>query len=70
MGEQLDNIMTVPEVACYLKICKSKVYSLVQRQKMPHVRIGRNVRVRQSNLRAWIEKNVVFQPGLKFGGRE
>jgi excisionase family DNA binding protein len=70
MDEQLDNIMTIPEVARYLKISKSKVYSLVQRRKIPHVRIGRNVRVRQSDLRAWIEKNVISQPALKFRGRE
>ena len=51
MDEKLDNIMTVPEVAIYFKISKSKAYSLIQRRKMPHVRIGRNVRVRQSDLK-------------------
>jgi excisionase family DNA binding protein len=48
--------MTIPEVAIYLKMSKSKVYSLIQRRKMPHVRIGRNVRVRVGDLARWLEK--------------
>ena len=56
MDDQLDTIMTIPEVAVYLKMSKSKVYSLIQSRKMPHVRIGRNVRVRVGDLARWLEK--------------
>ena len=56
MDDQLDTIMTIPEVAIYLKMSKSKIYSLIQRRKMPHVRIGRNVRVRVGDLASWLEK--------------
>ncbi len=51
----MDEIMTIPEVARYLKISKSKLYWLVQTQQIPHIKIGRNVRVRQSDLERWIE---------------
>jgi excisionase family DNA binding protein len=65
-----DKDMRITEVARHLKISKSKAYSLVQRRKLPHVQIGRNVRVRQSDLKARIEKNLISQPAFKFGGRD
>ena len=50
-----DRIYTVPEVAAYLKISKSKVYYLMSRKAIPHLRLGRNVRIRGSDLEAWLE---------------
>lgn len=35
-----DPILTIPEVARYLKISKSKIYSLVAREEIPHLKIG------------------------------
>lgn len=55
----MDEIFTIPEVAKYLKMSKSKLYYLVQRNQIPHVRIGRNVRIRKSDLNAWIEANCI-----------
>jgi putative molybdopterin biosynthesis protein len=55
----MDEIFTIPEVAKYLKISKSKLYYLVQRNQIPHVRIGRNVRIRKADLNAWIEANCI-----------
>ena len=54
----MDKIYTVPEVAEYLKMSKSKVYYLVQQKKIPHVKIGRNVRIRESDLTVWIEERI------------
>ncbi len=54
-----EKIFTVPEVALYLKLSNSKVYAMIQHKKLPYVRIGRNVRVRENDLRKWIEKNSV-----------
>jgi excisionase family DNA binding protein len=51
-----DPILTIPEVALYLKISKSKIYNLVSRKEIPHLKIGRNVRIRQTDLQRWIEK--------------
>ena len=51
-----DPILTIPEVARYLKISKSKIYSLVSREEIPHLKIGRNVRIRRKDLQAWIER--------------
>ncbi|MCL4552439.1 MAG: helix-turn-helix domain-containing protein [Candidatus Marsarchaeota archaeon] len=51
-----DAILTATEVARYLKLSKSRIYYLNQRQKMPHSKIGRNVRVRRSSLTTWLER--------------
>ncbi len=53
-----DPIMTVPQVAKYLQISKSKIYYLISRRELPHLRLGRNVRVRQSDLLKWLESQI------------
>ena len=54
-----DTIYTIPEVARYLKLSRSKVYYLVQRGQLPHVRIGKNVRITERDLKTWLENNSV-----------
>ena len=54
-----EKIYTIPEVAAYLKMSRSKVYNLVQGRKIPYFRINRNVRIRETDLKKWIEKNIV-----------
>lgn len=56
---KMEAIMTVPEVAQYLKLSKAKVYYLIQKKRIPHVRIGRNVRVRESDLVKWLSQQFV-----------
>lgn len=53
-----DQILTIPEVAKYLKMSRSKVYSLVARRTIPSLRMGRNVRIRATDLKKWIESNL------------
>jgi excisionase family DNA binding protein len=52
----METILTIPEVAKYLKLSKSKAYYLVKRNELPHIRIGRNVRVLETDLLVWIQK--------------
>ena len=52
----MEEIYTIPEVARYLKLSKSKVYYMVQNGEIPHLKIGRNVRIRENDLKIWIEK--------------
>lgn len=54
----MDKIYTVPEVAQYLRMSKAKIYALVQRGEIPSIKLGRNVRIRESDLLAWIESQV------------
>jgi len=55
-ARNLDEIFTIPEVAEYLKMSKSKIYNLVQRNEIPSIKIGRNVRIRQSELETWLDE--------------
>lgn len=53
----MEQIYTVPEVAEYLKISKSKLYLMIQRREIPFVRIGeKSVRIRESDLIKWLEE--------------
>ena len=61
----MDRIMTVPEVAEYLKLAKSTVYYMVQRNQIPYLKIGKSVRIRESDLIEWIEEKMI-QPKLEF----
>ena len=64
----MEPIYTVPEVAAYLKICKSKLYGMIRRGEFPHVRIGKNVRILESDLVEWLDKQhrPVRQMGFRF----
>jgi len=53
-----DKVFTIPEVANYLKISKSKIYYLVSRKQIPHLKVGRNVRIRESDLLKWLELQI------------
>ncbi len=53
-----DRILTVREVAAYLQISKSKIYYMLSRDEIPHIRIGRNVRIRRADLHRWMEQQV------------
>ena len=45
----MERFYTVPEVAEILPLSKSKVYRLVQQEKIPYIRIGRNVRIKETD---------------------
>ena len=51
----METIMTVPQVAEYLQISKSKIYLMIKRGEIPYIRIGKNVRVLESDLEEWLE---------------
>lgn len=54
-----DKILTIPQVAEYLQVSKAKIYLLVQKGEIPYIRLDRNVRVRESELLKWLEKQTV-----------
>ncbi len=62
----MEEILTIPEVARYLKLSKSKVYYLVQIGEIPHLKIGRNVRVRETDLKKWLDEYLMQSPSTVF----
>ncbi len=61
MNHQLDTIFTVTETAKYLKISKTKMYNLVKAGEIPHLKIGKNVRIRETDLVKWMESQFKVQ---------
>lgn len=57
-----DVVMTVPEVAEYLRVSKSKVYELAQREKIPCRKVGGSWRFLRSQLDEWLT-GTVHVPG-------
>jgi excisionase family DNA binding protein len=47
---QDDALLDVPQVAEYLRVSRSSVYKLIERQQIPAIRIGRLLRVRKAEL--------------------
>ncbi|WP_406716832.1 helix-turn-helix domain-containing protein [Trueperella pyogenes] len=50
LNELPDGLMDVPQVADYLRVSRTSVYKLIERQKIPAIRIGRLLRVRKYEL--------------------
>jgi excisionase family DNA binding protein len=49
-------VMTLEEVATYLKVHSSTVYRLVKRKQLPAIRIGSKFRFRTADIDEWITK--------------
>ena len=49
-------LLTVPEVSLCLSVRPSRVYGLIRAGVLPAVRVGRQVRVLDDDLRQWIAK--------------
>jgi excisionase family DNA binding protein len=56
MDEKPDDILTIEELAVYLKIPKSTLYKLVREGKIPAQKIGRHWRFRKAAIDNWLEK--------------
>lgn len=58
MTEKDGEILTLDEVAAYLKAGKRTVYRLAQKGEIPAFKLGGTWRFRRSELDAWIAKNI------------
>ena len=50
-------LMTLTEVAEYLRISTATVYRLVQRKQIPVNSVGRQLRFRKNSLDEWLSNN-------------
>lgn len=50
------DMLTVSEAAAYLRISRDLAYELVRRTELPHVRLGRVIRVPKFGLEQWIAR--------------
>lgn len=49
-------LLTVEEAAAMLRIGRNTAYELIARGELPHVRLGRLIRVPRHALERWIEE--------------
>jgi excisionase family DNA binding protein len=55
----METLLTAKDVAKILCVSKAKIYYLISRKQIPHIRLQRNVRIRPSDLEKWIESNLI-----------
>ena len=59
-------LLTVAEAAELLRVHSNHVYELIRRGELPHVRLGRVIRLPRHRLEQWIEE----QCGASEGGAD
>lgn len=52
----MDKLYTVREVAEYIKVSTMTIYTLIKEKKLKSVKLGGNVRVKESDLKEFIER--------------
>ncbi len=55
MDEKPGDVLTIEELAAYLKIPKSTLYKLVREGKIPSQKIGRHWRFRKGAIDHWLD---------------
>jgi excisionase family DNA binding protein len=67
MDEKSSQVMTIDELATYLKIPKSTLYKLVREGKIPSQKVGRHWRFRKKAIDRWLEET---RPTTAFSGED
>ena len=68
MSEQPDEILTIDEVAVYLKAGRRTVYRLAANGQIPAFKLGGTWRFRRTELDRWIAARIDSQGMSKPGG--
>ena len=61
MTEAEDEILTIDEVAAYLKAGKKTVYRLAQKGEIPSFKLGGTWRFRRTELSLWIASQIAMK---------
>lgn len=56
MDSKISDILTIDELAVYLKIPKSTLYKLVREGKVPSQKVGRHWRFLKNAVDRWLEE--------------
>jgi putative molybdopterin biosynthesis protein len=64
----MSEIMTVPEVASYLKVKSVTIYKLAKQGKMPVFKVGRYLRFEKDLIDQWIKEKIKTEE--KTNGKE
>ena len=64
MDDILGDVLTIEELAAYLKIPKSTLYKLVREGRIPSQKIGRHWRFRKEAIDRWLEETRTNESNL------
>jgi len=53
---KMEKLLTLPELADYLQVSKSKLYRMTKKGKIPASRIGGSWRFKKSRIDRWIDE--------------
>ncbi len=56
------DVLTIEELAIYLKISKSSLYKIVREGKIPAQKVGRHWRFRKGAIDLWLEEPRASKP--------
>jgi excisionase family DNA binding protein len=56
MNKKIGDVLTIEELAVYLKIPKSTLYKVVRAGKIPSQKVGRHWRFRKEAIDDWLTK--------------
>jgi excisionase family DNA binding protein len=56
-------LLTVEEVAQILRVTKQRAYELCRQDVLPHVRLGRQIRIHPDRLSEWLAHGGLGLPG-------
>ena len=62
MAKEHDSVLTIGELAGYLRISRSSLYKLAQAGKIPGQKVGKHWRFRKEAIDRWLEETRVEQP--------
>jgi len=56
-SDKLDKLMTLEEVAEYLRLSVHTIYKMAQKGKIPALKAGKKWRFRKEDIDRWLEKD-------------
>lgn len=62
--EPMDTLMTIDEVAAYLRLSKDTVYRMAQSGRIPGSKVGTQWRFRRGDVDRWLEQNKNVAPAV------
>lgn len=53
---KVNELLTVEELVCYLKVKRERVYRLVYERRIPFLKVGRSLRFRKTDIDSWMSE--------------